>query len=190
MSASRSVNFLVISVMIHAFVAVTIFYLAKPDPEKVYENIEVYSFVTPKSKSGVTQARPEKPKSENIKLAKTSSQESTDSETDTDQGSTEKIASEQLASDAEITTPAKLLTLTKANRTEAARKADYSGVSQVELVIGSDGLVKKVKLRNSLPHGLDDVALRLVQDSKFKPALINNKAVASSILFKVRFESE
>ena len=188
MSGSRQLLFIVFSSAIHVVVAVLIVFLANSKVEKIYENIEIASYVTPKLKSSAAVAKAEKIKIENVTPSSTAEQkDATQVEAAKE---TEEKSGEQLANEAEITSPAILLTKTKANRTEAARKADYSGVSTVELTIGSDGLVKKVKLRNSLPYGLDEVALRLAQESKFKPAMIKDKPVASAILLKVRFESE
>lgn len=167
--------------------AVIVMFLAQPT-EQVYENIEVTSYVTPivkPNESNIEKSQPQKIHD----IADKSKELSNETKTPVGGTSHEAIA-EELASDGMITSPAVLLTKTKANRTEAARQADYSGVAQVELVIGSDGMVKNAKLRNSLPYGLDEVALRIARESKFKPAMINNKPVASAILFKVRFESE
>ncbi|AZZ36895.1 hypothetical protein CIK05_08860 [Bdellovibrio sp. qaytius] len=188
MSVSRRYIFLALSAAIHLAVVVTIGYLANTN-EKVYENIEVTSYVTPTLRSSVEVSPPEK----QIKHEKTKSEKSiepTEAIAVKPSDASETAATETLAQDSEITSAAVLLNKIKANRTEAARKADYSGISKVEMVIGSDGSVKKVKLINSLPYGLDDVALRVAQESKFKPAMVNNKPVASAILFKIRFESE
>lgn len=169
------------------FAAAIIMLLANPT-DQIYENIEVTSYVTPIVKPN--DSKLEKPKPERVnELADKSKELSNETKTPIGGTSHEQIA-EELASDAAITTPAVLLTKTKANRTEAARRADYSGVAQVELVVGSDGQVRSAKLRNSLPYGLDEVALNLARESKFKPAMVDNKPVASAILFKVRFESE
>lgn len=189
MSGSRKFIFLLLSIVIHMAVAITIGYLAN-SKEKIYENVEITAIDLPVRKNTEIKpaATPEK-----IQTSK----QTTPAAIDADSNNSKPQATEahdtiadELARESEITSPAVLLTKTKANRTEAARKADYSGISQVELVIGSDGLVKNVKLRNSLPYGLDEVALTLAKESKFKPAMIKNKPVASAILFKVRFESE
>ena len=167
--------------------AVVIMLLAQPSGQ-VYDNIEVTSYVTPIVKPNENKL--EKPKYQKVnEIADQSKELSNETKTPIGGTSREDIA-EELAADGAITAPAVLLTKTKANRTEAARQADYAGVAQVELVVGADGAVKNAKLKNSLPYGLDDVALRIARESKFKPAMINNKPVASAILFKVRFESE
>lgn len=168
--------------------AAIVMFLAQPTG-KVYDNIEVTSsYVTPITKPNENKL--EKPKSQKItEIADQSKELSNEPKTPVGGTSHEEIA-EELAADGAITRPAALITKTKANRTEAARQADYSGVAQVELIVGSDGNVKNAKLRNSLPYGLDEVALRIARESKFRPAMINNKPVASAILFKVRFESE
>lgn len=187
MSGSRKYKFLILSGGFHMLAAAIIMLLANPT-DQIYENIEVTSYVTPIVKPN--DSKLEKTKSERVnELADKSKELSNETKTPIGGTSHEQIA-EELASDSAITTPAVLLTKIKANRTEAARRADYSGVAQVELVVGSDGQVRSAKLRNSLPYGLDEVALNLARESKFKPAMVDNKPVASAILFKVRFESE
>ena len=188
MSASRKVTFLSLSVIIHLGVAVIIAYVTNL-PERIYENIEVTSYVTPTLKSSVEVQKTQtqvKAKTEIVKPAVSNEQASEVKPGE----ATGEASGEALANDSDITSPAVLLTKIKANRTEAARKADYSGISKVEITIGSDGTVRNVKLQNSLPYGLDEIALRLAQESKFKPAMVKNKPVASAILLKVRFESE
>lgn len=167
--------------------AAIIMLLANPT-DYVYENIEVTSYVTPIVKPHDSKLEKTKPEKIND-LADKSKEISNDARVPVGGTSREEIA-EELASDSAITSPAVLLTKTKANRTEAARRADYSGIAQVELVVGSNGEVRSAKLRNTLPYGLDEVALNLARESKFKPAMVDNKPVASAILFKVRFESE
>jgi outer membrane biosynthesis protein TonB len=188
MTGSRKVIYIFVSAALHVFAVAVVMYLAQPT-ETVYENIEVTSYVTPRLKSDAsTQAKPqpEKAKATPESAAKVNNQDEV-AKPQSVPGGTEHTepAAEELASDGAITTPAALLTKIKANRTEAARKADFSGVAQIELVVGSDG-----RVRNALPYGLDEVALKLALASKFRPAMINNKPVASAILFKVRFESE
>lgn len=187
MSGARKFLYISISGGFHMLAVVLIMFLAQPS-QKVYENIEVTSYVTPIVKPNENKLE----KSKAVKVTEISDRsKELSNETKTPIGGTshEQIA-EELAADSVITSPATLLTKTKANRTEAARQADYSGVSQVELVVGPDGLVRNAKLKNSLPYGLDEVALKIARESRFKPAMIDNKAVASAILLKVRFESE
>lgn len=190
MSGSRKVIFLIASVIIHVGMALTIAYLTN-FPEKVYENIEVTSYVTPTLKSSVEVQKPQPQLKAKTEISKpvAVSNEAAVTDVNPSENATEP-SGETLASDSDITSPAVLLTKIKANRTEAARKADYSGISKVEITISSEGAVRNVKLQNSLPYGLDEVALRLAQELKFKPAMIKNKPVASAILLKVRFESE
>lgn len=185
----RKFLFLALSAGVHLLVLGAIAYFATTD-EKIYENIEITSYVSaaPKLATMASQSpKLEKPKAEAVDVTKSDVSELSEKSTE---NSEVNSASGQPASDSEITSPARLLSQIKANRTEAARKADYSGISQIELVIGSDGVVKQAKLRNSLPHGLDAVALDIALKAKFKPAMIDNQPVASAILFKVRFESE
>ena len=169
--------------------AAAIVMLLAQSSNHIYENIEVTSYVTPTAKS--LDHKFQKAQVHKLNnLSDKSKVNTNDSAVSAGVGTTHEEISEELAADSAITSPAKLLTKAKANRTEAARQADYSGVAQVELVVSSDGTVKDAKLRNNLPYGLDDVALKVARESKFKPAMINNRPVASAILFKVRFESE
>lgn len=168
--------------------AVVVMFLAQPS-DHVYQNIEVSSYVTPIPKANEGKVEKTKPQKVND-LADKSKEVANPMTAPVGGGLGHDEISDELAADSAITAPAVLLTKAKANRTEAARQADFSGIAQVELVVGSDGNVRDAKLRNSLPYGLDEVALKVARESKFKPAMVNNKPVASAILFKVRFESE
>lgn len=193
MTGSRKAIFILLSAALHLLAVSVVMFLAQPS-ETVYENIEVTSYVTPALKSDAVKAvkpQPAKsPAAPELSSSASANDELNKQQMSADNEVNSESFSEELASDGTITTPAALLTKITANRTEAARKADFSGVSQIEIVVGSDGRVKNAKLKNSLPFGLDEVALKLVRESKFRPAMVNNKPVASAILFKVRFESE
>lgn len=93
------------------------------------------------------------------------------------------------AADYLITTPVKLISQVQANRTEEARKAGYTGTSQMILIIGADGLVKKVDLLNSLEFGLNEKALEIARSLKFTPAKMQDQAVATKIRFSINFKS-
>lgn len=187
MSRLRKYKFLILSISLHVLAVVIIILFANP-VDQVYENIEVTSYVATMPKP--TSSRIAKTKNEKTNHIADKSKELTSDAKFSDSNVNHDNIGEELSNESAITSPAVLLIKIKANRTEAARRADYSGISQVELVVGSDGLVRSAKLRNSLPYGLDDVALNLARESKFKPAMIDNKPVASAILFKVRFEAE
>ena len=191
MTGSRKVSFIFLSAVLHLVAVAVVMFLAQPS-EVIYENIEVTSYVTPRPKSDeVKSAMPQPVKPSAVPETLANSQDTATKPQPAAAGTDNaEPASEELAADGAITSPAALITKIKANRTEAARQADFSGIAQIELVIGSDGTVKNAKLRNSLPYGLDEVALKLARESKFRPAMVNNKPVASAILFKVRFESE
>ncbi|MFN3454018.1 MAG: energy transducer TonB [Pseudobdellovibrio sp.] len=96
---------------------------------------------------------------------------------------------DQVTDTSQITTPAKLISKITAHRTNEARKADYSGTSVLEIIVGQDGTVQDIKLNNSLPYGLDQVALDIARDLKFTPAFINDKPATSKIILKIRFTS-
>lgn len=188
----RNLIYLLISGGLHMLVAL-LFILSSDSSDRIYENIEVTSYVTsiPKTRDIKVQKSQQNlnDKKNQVNLGKAQADIQSEIKNDIN-NDIQNESFEELASDTSITTPARLLTRAKANRTEAARHADYSGVSKVKLVISSDGSVKEAKLINNLPYGLDDVAIKIARESKFKPAMINNKPVASAILFTVRFESE
>lgn len=168
--------FILVSVALHTLVFLGLTSFQDKD-EVTKKNIDIVTFTT---KNNSTKANPQKwiSSQKNIDLKNLSQENNIETYQDTP------------AIDSEITSPAVLLTKIQANRTEAARKADYAGVAKVEIIIASDGSVQSTKLQNSLPYGLDEVALKLARDLKFKPAMVKNKPVASAILLKVRFESE
>lgn len=176
------------SIFFHAG-AVAVVFLLSSSSEKVYESIEVTSYVAQKNEVAPTQPKPQEtamtqPPATQPETTTEPNSAATDDSAD---NSAEKLTG---ASDSEITSPVKLITTVSANRTDAARKADYSGISLVELVVGANGNVLSAKLRNNLLYGLDDVALDVAKKLKFQPARIKDRAVATAILFKIRFESE
>lgn len=155
--------------------------------EKIYESIEITSYITPIVKPH--ESKLEKPKHEQVNDLADKSKELSSEERAPIGGMTHESIAGELASDSEITSPVKLLSKIKANRTESARQADYSGTSVVELVVDSSGEVKNAKLANHLEHGLDDVALDIARDLKFKPAMVGSKAVATKVNLKIKFTS-
>jgi TonB family protein len=187
----RFAIFLVLSGGLHMLAVAFLFFMANSGEERIYDSyqtIEVASYITPIVKP--QEPKLEKPKHEKINEVADGAKEVTNQEKVPVGGTTHEAIAEELASEGSITAPARLLTAVRANRTEAARRADYSGTSIVELVVGSNGAVKNAKLANHLDHGLDDVALKIARDLKFKPAMINDKAVASRINLKIKFTSK
>jgi TonB family protein len=62
--------------------------------------------------------------------------------------------------------------------TEEARKNKIQGVVVVRVLIGTDGLVKRVSVVRGLPDGLDEQAIQAAYKLRFTPAMKDGKAVA------------
>jgi len=74
--------------------------------------------------------------------------------------------------------------------TELARTNKIQGTVLVRVLVGSDGLVKEVKVVRGLPDGLDEQAIAAAYQLRFKPAMKNGQAVplwkSISIEFNLR----
>jgi TonB family protein len=73
------------------------------------------------------------------------------------------------------------------NYTEAARGNKVQGVIRARILIGSDGLVKQVRIVRGLPDGLDEEAIRVAMMMRFQPAMKNSVAVAYWMTLDVEF---
>ncbi|MFY9553146.1 MAG: energy transducer TonB [Blastocatellia bacterium] len=62
--------------------------------------------------------------------------------------------------------------------TEEARKDKIQGVVKVRVLIGSDGLVKRVTVVRGLPDGLDEQAIQAAYQMRFKPAMKGGQPVS------------
>jgi TonB family protein len=63
------------------------------------------------------------------------------------------------------------------NYTEEARKNKVSGTARVYVLVGSDGIVKQVRIIRGLTDGLSEEAIRAAMQMRFRPAIRNNQAV-------------
>jgi periplasmic protein TonB len=73
------------------------------------------------------------------------------------------------------------------NYTEAAREAGFSGVVTAEGAVGSDGLVRAVRIVKGAPCGIDEAAIKTMSTWKCKPAVLDGKPVATVVLFETNF---
>ena len=73
------------------------------------------------------------------------------------------------------------------NFTEEARKNKVSGIVVARLLVGADGMVKKVLIECGLPDGLDEEAIRAAYEIRFKPAMKDNKPVAYNVRVEIEF---
>ena len=63
--------------------------------------------------------------------------------------------------------------------TEEARSAKSSGVVNVQGIIGSDGLVKAVRVVKGAPYSLNESVLKTVRTWKCTPAMLDGKPGAN-----------
>ena len=71
--------------------------------------------------------------------------------------------------------------------TEEARSAGIEGKVRVELTVDASGVVRNVKVLESLGHGLDEAALAAVQAASFEPAYLCGKPVEATFVVSIRF---
>ncbi|HXG68242.1 MAG TPA: energy transducer TonB, partial [Blastocatellia bacterium] len=68
-----------------------------------------------------------------------------------------------------------LLNAPRPNYSEEAREKKISGVVEMAVLIDENGNVGKVFLLSRLGHGLDEEAVRAVQELNFSPAMKDGK---------------
>ena len=70
---------------------------------------------------------------------------------------------------------------------ETAKKFRIEGIVYLKLLIDRWGIVKRVELVESLDPILDEVAIEMVKQLRFRPAEIENKPVAVWLSFPFKF---
>lgn len=73
------------------------------------------------------------------------------------------------------------------NYTEEARQHKVTGIVRTRVLIGSDGLIKQVRITRGLPDGLNEEAIRAAMQMRFRPAMKNGQAVAFWTSLDVEF---
>ena len=73
------------------------------------------------------------------------------------------------------------------NYTEAAREAGFSGIVTTEGAVGSDGLVRAVRIVTGAPFGIDEAVIKTMSTWKCKPAVLDGKPVATVVPFETNF---
>jgi protein TonB len=71
--------------------------------------------------------------------------------------------------------------------TEDARKNKIQGTVTARLLIGSDGVVKRVTITRGLPDGLDEQAIQAAYQLRFKPAMKGGQPVAYQMSVLIEF---
>ena len=70
---------------------------------------------------------------------------------------------------------------------EEARKAKYQGTVVLNLIVGSDGVPRDIKVARSVGLGLDEKAIETVKTWKFDPGTKDGKPVATYATIEVAF---
>lgn len=71
--------------------------------------------------------------------------------------------------------------------TEEARNNKIQGTVTMRVLVGADGQVKQVRVVRGLPDGLDEQAIQVAYQLKFKPAMKDGKPVAFWIAVSAEF---
>jgi protein TonB len=88
---------------------------------------------------------------------------------------------------AEPVQKARPVDLARPEYTEEARAAGVEGKVRLELTVDVRGTVKHVNVLESLGHGLDQAAVRSVQNARFEPALACGTPVETTFVVSIRF---
>jgi len=70
---------------------------------------------------------------------------------------------------------------------DEARKARFQGIVVLMVVVGKDGRVYNIRVRQSLGMGLDEKAIEAVRNWRFRPATFQGQPVATQIAVQVDF---
>ena len=100
-----------------------------------------------------------------------------------------QLGSDEISNQSQISTPAKLISVVRAERTPEAKKANYVADAKVLIIVNQQGVVDSAKLLNSLEYGLNEVALDIARKLKFRPARIGLNAVRTQIELTINFKS-
>jgi TonB family protein len=85
-------------------------------------------------------------------------------------------------------TPPSLLTKVDPQFSEQARKAKFSGVVLVNLIVDANGLPRNVHVLRGVGMGLDESAVAAVKQYTFRPAMEGGKPVAVELNVEVNFQ--
>lgn len=80
-----------------------------------------------------------------------------------------------------------LLHRVRPNYTEEARRNKAQGVVRARILVGANGAVERVLLLSRLPYGLDEEAVRVAHQLRFRPAAKNGVPVALWIALEIEF---
>ena len=86
----------------------------------------------------------------------------------------------------EVSSPA-IITKVEPEYSEEARKAKYSGIVRLSVVIDEHGIPTEIHVTGPLGLGLDEKAIEAVQKWRFRPGMRNGKAVKVRASIEVSF---
>jgi TonB family protein len=75
----------------------------------------------------------------------------------------------------------------EAEFTDDARRANYSGVCIISMIVDADGMPQNVRIVKPLDHGLSEKAIEAVSRYRFKPAMKDGKPVPVMVNVEVNF---
>jgi periplasmic protein TonB len=85
-------------------------------------------------------------------------------------------------------TPPELLYKVEPEFSEEARKAKHQGVVVLTIEVDASGAVRNIRVRHSLGLGLDEKASEAVSRWRFRPGVLNGKAVTTEAVVQVNFQ--
>lgn len=86
------------------------------------------------------------------------------------------------------TIPAKIIEKPSPSYTEEARRLKIEGAVRLQLKFTADGRVEIQDVLSKLGHGLDEQAVRVAQQIKFKPAQLEGRDVESVVVISIIFQ--
>ena len=98
-----------------------------------------------------------------------------------------KIDYNQVFSGRDVDQRARVLEKPEPGYTAAARKDEITGTVVLGVVFAANGQVTDIKVINGLPDGLTELAVAAAKRVKFKPAMINGRAVSMYIQLEYNF---
>jgi TonB family protein len=80
-----------------------------------------------------------------------------------------------------------IISQTAANYTREAREAQYSGTVILSALIDERGIPTDIQVVQSQPYGLDDEAIKALQEWRFRPAVKNGQVARVRITLNFPF---
>jgi TonB family protein len=88
----------------------------------------------------------------------------------------------------DVDSPPVLLKMPKPEYTQEAQENQVQGVVRLQILIGADGNVKRVRVLGGLPDGLVEKAIKAAHQRKYKPAMKDGKPVSYEMKIEIEFK--